>query len=383
MNYAAVLSIKIASGMVYALIGHTLGLWCKSLGYTLDYVTFIGVIFSVPYAIKFLLCSMVLRVFNVSFNLLFWLFAAQYALLINLTFITPGTLVFFGSIMIIASCNAIFDSFVTGQIRAQNTDSDAKTLSTYFYAGELIGMIVGNNIALFMSDYFEWYIVYRVIGLIGFALDFAIFTLKIVPQESGKLTLAASEFFCRLKGSGFYIILVIFLFRIQGAFLSQVPSLFMLEHLSKSELSIIKFCGYIGMALGIWCARRMYQGTGAMVSILILKCLPVIPFIYMAAYNYASVYLGIGVWILEKIVRSLDRIFIVTLQMMHSSAQHATIQWTMMDALGQFARSSGEMISGRLVMILGWYYYFVMCFFVNIIILGILYAIRNKITNPK
>jgi hypothetical protein len=38
----------------------------------------------------------------------------------------------------------------------------------------------------------------------------------------------------------------------QGAFLSQIPSLFILEHLSKSELSIIKLCGYIGMALGIW-----------------------------------------------------------------------------------------------------------------------------------
>jgi hypothetical protein len=356
------LLLKFAGGMRFALLGHTLGWWMRSIGFSLGSVTLVGTIFGIPFALKPLIYSALNTRCVIDYTLIRRIAMIEYTMLTLTGMLAPGTAGFFCSAGCAGVCGAVFDAVLIGQVRRTTKESDLPYVNRNASVVEVFGMTIGSTGTFYLSQFVDWQGVYRIMIIVATcAMATSISYLRDLQPSDTRILTAGAEFFTRLRTTGYWLIGTILLYRLQSASLAQTLQLFLLDSkLSTNDITSIKLIGYLGTYFAYALAPRC---TSHPIPILFLKTLAILGFAYFAATDvlqsaaYACLIAG-GTLAIEKFARATDQLMLKEFGLLYSDKQHATIQITTLDSLGMMGRATGEIVSGSLAEYLGWNYFF-------------------------
>lgn len=356
---------NVASGVLFALLGHTIGYWAYDLHYTLSTVTLLGSVFSAPSLLRAPLCICISWVFRTSKRLIVCLALARWAFMCRMTHVVFASYEFCVLGVLAASVGTIFDGLMIGQVRAWSKDSDLPRVSKYTYIGYIAGMIVGSNVALVMSKYLAWHTVYRVLAATAMLVNIcSLVLLPAVTEQCMSIQRATAKLFTHITTHAAMLTVLTLLWKLQNAFLAQSITLFLMRRMGKEVTAFVKAASHAAMFVGM-CAPMVETPTRFMVA----KTLVVLGLL-VSSWHLESVHilvLAALLW-LEKFLRACESVTFSRIQMQYTDKKHATVQLTLISAVVEGTRLVGDAVSGACISALGWHDFFGMVSVLSIVV---------------
>lgn len=350
----------------------------RQLGTPISYVTVFGMLFLTPYSFKLLFYYAFSRQFTVNFSFVEKITFVEYAALALATFSEPGHIIFSLAAFLSAICGSIFDVILSAQIKHTTENSDVGSVVVSSYTAEIAGMITGNNCAFFASQYFEWASIYRFLILISAVLVYLnlgyLRTMsQIPPKPSFSLSLISGT-------KNIKTIVATVMAKLQNAFMSQTGQLFLLDRgIAISQIAGIKILTYAGTGSGILISRALISRLPIlmlMIRPIGLAGLAILTLLQPSCMFFFP--LAACALLLEKTARSTENIFIMDLHIKNATKSQAAIQISLFSSIGQITKATGEMISGTIISILGWKYFFIFLSVLSIVNSVFTYCVNQK-----
>ena len=128
-DIANLILLKYAAGAKFALLGHTLGLWMRSLEFSLSAITIVGTVFATPFALKPFWYSLVNKYFQIDYKFTKVSSIIEYTLLVLVTLLPAGKSMFFISISMASLFAAVFDAILIGEMRRKTEISQIGSIN--------------------------------------------------------------------------------------------------------------------------------------------------------------------------------------------------------------------------------------------------------------
>jgi MFS transporter, PAT family, beta-lactamase induction signal transducer AmpG len=391
----------IFGGIPFLLTGSTLSLWLKEEGFPLSTLGFVALL-HLPYGLKFLWAP-VFDVVSIPFLTRIWgkrkgwILLCQGCVLLGIGWVSHGSVKvaspsFFGGCVWIAGWAASHDLLM----QASQMDTLSRRYWGYGEAAAVFGYRLGFFLAgagaLYLSPFFPWQTVWRLLGCVGLVGFFITALMPPVANISGevrgredpkapRLSLAASAFqpfqdFFR-NPAWKYVLLFMLLYRLQDYLLGFFPQFFYLElGFSKTQLALgYKVFGIGAAALGgligaYWIRTKGYTFT--LMMGLVLHMVSNLGFFVQLAYGS---HLGVlyGTVALEAITQGISITAFFSYQLLCCRVSCAVTQLALLTAFTTFVHSCFGGLSGVLVEALGWSWFFVLTACASLPALALLY----------
>lgn len=378
-----VFGLRCATGINFALLGHSIGLWMQSCNISIEYVTTFGAVFTVPYLFSPFLYSFVSKQGVLSPRILKFLFLQWYLSLFAMTFFNPWQAWFAVCAFVAATIGALLEILIIHNIKDAAGSDGAHSVSSRLYIGQLAGMTFTSQASLLMSAYVGWNTVYQALVLLSLACALPSLNMLIVTGNAPQIDVrsAISDLLTN-RQTVFWLVTLTLLCKLQSGLLSQTPQLFFrTQGMTIQAIVAAKTFGILGQFLGFITSGLCKTNRGITGLFLIRSAVAgsfaVFAYTGLLAYTDYQVPITGSVLCIEKLTRAIDNIVLGAVYLQCCSRVHGASQYSLLRTFSDLARASSDVASGHLVKHIGWTLLFC-CSAVTSIVTAVAYGAYNR-----
>lgn len=373
-------SFGFISGFLLLITGGTLNFWLASEGTSTNIVSIFSLV-SIPYALNFLWAPFLDR-FNINilpninrkFSILLVLYILGAIIVYILSYTNPiKNPINIGIFTFTLSFINTTQDLVLNGLRTEiiPTKDQAKTSGIYIF-GYRIGMILSGSAAVYISDFIEMNIVYKIFSL--FYLIFIFLTFYILKNNSSHSKTKSypnSEKFSFQKLFGFfgdykifiYFLVFLMFYRLADNFIIIMLNPFLLEiGFSTKEIALAgKFCGVSGSAIGGICASFYMKNKSLVNSLIVFAIIHSISHIsYIFVYYYPQTEMLILATLFESITGGMTMAAYIALISLMCHGKYRATQYAIFSAMMGVSRAILPTFSGAIATTIGWSSFFLL-----------------------
>lgn len=400
-KFTTIFFFGISSGLPISLVLSTLKVMLVDNGFDLKTIGFFSLV-SIPYSFKFLISPFIDSLpipfltkkigHRKSWIIISQLFLTIFIFLLGIVQITNSImLIALFSILVAissASQDIVIDAYRIELIKTQ----DQGLASSYYVYGYRLGMLISGALALAMSEFFSWQIIYGMMSLIMIIF----MSITVIAEESRinwrsknqNLSIWIKNFIIEpfidfsKKDKWFLILIFIILFKLTDIFAGNLTMPFLIEiGYSKIEIAtILKTFGLFATLLGVLVGGYIVKKLGLKKSIWLaisLQGLSNLLFSIIAIHGKDNNLLYLVIFFENSSGGIGDSVFIAYLSSLCNVVFSAT-QYSLLSSLASFSRSFLSSSAGIFAESLGWFKFFVLSSLLIVPSIILLFFIRIK-----
>jgi PAT family beta-lactamase induction signal transducer AmpG len=383
-NVLTVFMLGITSGLPLALTAGTFRIWLTEIGITSSLIGIMSIV-ALPYSLKILWAPII---DNYSIPYLTeklgrrksWLIVTQIALIISIVFlgiIDPVDNLYYTGIcaLMVAFFSATQDIIINAyRIELLAKEEQVAGVASYIF-GYRIGMLCTSAGALWLSQYYSWFVVYSSSALIIF---FGIYFISQIAEPNNynfnnvksqnlhqafyKAIIGSFKDFSSKPGWQFIILFTIF-FKLGDAMAEVMTESFLIQiGFSKLELAkIVKLFGFCSTLIGVFIGGVMVYRLGMFKSLWIcgiLQMLTNLIFVLQAFVGYSPELLAVTIGA-ENLTGGMGATVFVSYLSSLCNLTYTGTQYAILSALSNIARTILAAPSGHLALSIGWVNFFI------------------------
>ncbi len=412
----AVLFLGIASGLPLALVLSTLSVWLTEEGVSRTAIGFFAVV-TTPYALKFLWSPLIDQLPLPFLTKLLgrrrgWMIFTQICLaasLVGLGLSHPAANPLYTAILafLVAISSASQDIVIDAYRVEILEDEQQGAGAAMIVFGYRVGMLISGAGALFLAQYYGWFITYAVmamfvgVGVVTVMLagepETGLPEAPILAPQTRALFVRIEEWFVRavinpftdfMKRQGWVVILLfILLYKLGDAFAGIMTNPFLIETgFSKVEIAtVVKTFGFVALMLGSFIGGAMVSKLGMIKSLWICGILQMASNLMFVAQVYAGYNIEVlGVTIaLENLSGGMGTTAFVAYISSLCNVRYTATQYALFSSLASVGRTWLSASSGWFVDQMGWSSFFVFSTVIAIPGLLMLILLQKSENNKK
>jgi MFS transporter, PAT family, beta-lactamase induction signal transducer AmpG len=393
---AVITFLGFSSGLPFALTGGTLQAWMAVSGinlHTIGIFTLVGL----PYTLKFFWSPLMDRFVPPWLGRRRgWIIITQISLVAGITamaFSSPqnALLLLAGLALMVAFTSASQDIVVDAYRTDVLAEQERGVGAAVFVMGYRIALLVSGALALILSDHIGWRNTYLLMaGVMGIGIISTILGPepdgKIIPPKSMKEAIwgPMKDYFSRT--SALPLLLVIVLYKLGDAYATALTTPFLIKGLgfSAGEVGAInKGLGFASLIVGAMFGGALMVKLRLFRSLMvfgILQAVSILSFMALAwtGKNYGMLIFAVA---FENMAGGMGTAAFVSLLMAMCNHRYTATQYAFLSSLAALGRIFISPTSGFLVESIGWVGFFFVTFLTALPGLGLLWLLRNVISD--
>ncbi len=395
---AVITFLGFSSGLPLALTGGTLQAWMTVAGVDLRTIGIFALV-GLPYALKFFWSPLMDRFVPPWLGRRRgWIIITQLSLIIGISvmaFSSPQQALLLLAVIALmvaftsASQDIVIDAYRTDVLHEQERGAGAGV----FVMGYRIAWLVSSSLALILSDYIGWKNTYLLMaGVMGVGIIATLFgpepEEKVIPPGTMKEAVWGPMYDYFSRDSALLLLFLIVLYKLGDAYAGALTTAFLIKGVgfSVSEVGTInKGFGFASLIVGAIFGGALMVRLKLFRSLLIFGILQAISNLSFMVLAWVGKSYGMLVFavVFENLTGGMGTAAFVSLLMAMCNHRYTATQYALLSSLAALGRIFISPTSGFLVESVGWASFFFITFLTALPGLGLLWWMRNVISDFK
>lgn len=395
---AVITFLGFSSGLPLALTGGTLQAWMTVAGVDLRTIGIFALV-GLPYALKFFWSPLMDRFVPPWLGRRRgWIIITQLSLIIGISvmaFSSPQQALLLLAVIALmvaftsASQDIVIDAYRTDVLHEQERGAGAGV----FVMGYRIAWLVSSSLALILSDYIGWKNTYLLMaGVMGVGIIATLFgpepEEKVIPPGTMKEAVWGPMYDYFSRDSALLLLFLIVLYKLGDAYAGALTTAFLIKGVgfSVSEVGTInKGFGFASLIVGAVFGGALMVRLKLFRSLVIFGILQAISNLSFMVLAWVGKSYGMLVFAVafENLTGGMGTAAFVSLLMAMCNHRYTATQYALLSSLAALGRIFISPTSGFLVESIGWASFFFITFLTALPGLGLLWWLRNVISDFK